>query len=102
MHERFLDAPALAVAFSAKPQAIAVFADPSRDVDQRAVRGAALLPLETIDEHEVVDGVVVQMMTGDVGKRRLTIDIRYWSDERRQLTRLLHHRRVIVHAQIGR
>jgi hypothetical protein len=82
---RVADTTTLAIALGTKPQSIAVTTDPSATVDVDPVRAIAGLPLELIEQHEVVHCAVVYGVALHVWERGLPFLVGDWRDERGQL-----------------
>jgi hypothetical protein len=86
---RLIHTPTLAVALGAKPQSIAITANPAATVDVQAIGTFSGLPLELIEQDEIAHCPVVSRVTLYVWERRLPGLVRHGRNERRQLARLL-------------
>ena len=82
---RLVETAARALPFGAKPQPVAILTDPAPGIPTEAAQAISGLPLELIEQHEVVHGVVVHRVPRDIREGRRPIGIGERRDERRQL-----------------
>ena len=95
VHVSRVEAAVVALAFGAEPETVAILADPAARIPGDATGGAAL-PLELIEQHEIVHRAVMHRVPHHVGERGDAVGGGHRRDERRQLDGGRQVRRVIL------